>query len=114
MKFGFFSSDFEDQGTMDNGAWKFCGLEKSQRLFAFGGCFVAGAILSVLSTLLLLVGNITAFAIIYSCGNIISLFSLTFIIGIPKQIKTMFAPVRFWATVIYIGLLVLTLVLATT
>ncbi|CAO3641324.1 unnamed protein product [Mucor hiemalis] len=81
-------------------------------MFAFGGCFVAGALLSILSTLILLVGNVVAFAIIYSCGNIISLLSLTFIIGIPKQIKTMFAPVRFWATVIYIALLALTLAMS--
>ncbi|KAI8991658.1 Got1/Sft2-like family-domain-containing protein [Mycotypha africana] len=52
------------------------------------------------------------FAILYSCGNIISLFSLTFIIGITKQFKTMFAPVRFWATVVYIILLILTLALS--
>ncbi|KAI8366563.1 Got1/Sft2-like family-domain-containing protein [Blakeslea trispora] len=114
MKFGFFSSDFSDQGVMDDGSWQFCGLDRSQRLFAFGGCFIAGAILSVLSTLLLIVGNITAFAIIYSFGNIISLFSLTFIIGIPKQLKTMFAPVRFWATVVYLALLALTLILSLT
>ncbi|KAI9349324.1 Got1/Sft2-like family-domain-containing protein [Pilaira anomala] len=112
MKFGFFSSDFADQGLIDDGAWKFCGLSKSQRMFAFGACFVAGTIISVLSTLILLGGNIAAFAIIYSCGNIISLFSLTFIVGIPKQFKTMFAPVRFWATVTYIVLLALTLALS--
>ncbi|KAI7898960.1 Got1/Sft2-like family-domain-containing protein [Cokeromyces recurvatus] len=112
MKFGFFSSDFSDQGTVDDGSWKFCGLDRSQRMFAFGLCFVAGALLSILSTLILLVGNVVAFAVIYSCGNIISLFSLTFIVGIPKQIKTMFAPVRFWATVIYIVLLALTLALS--
>ncbi|GAA5809187.1 hypothetical protein MFLAVUS_002592 [Mucor flavus] len=104
-----------DQGLIDDGAWKFCGLSKSQRMFAFGGCFVAGAILSILSTLILLGGNVAAFAIIYSCGNVISLFSfvsLTFIIGIPKQMKTMFAPVRFWATVAYIVLLALTLAMS--
>ncbi|KAG2205407.1 hypothetical protein INT47_007192 [Mucor saturninus] len=121
MKFGFFSADFGDQGLIDDeaelthdekGAWKFCGLSKSQRMFAFGACFVSGALLSILSTLVLLVGNIVAFAILYSCGNVISLFSLTFIIGIPKQVKTMFAPVRFWATVVYIVLLALTLAMS--
>ncbi|KAI9475555.1 MAG: Got1/Sft2-like family-domain-containing protein [Benjaminiella poitrasii] len=112
MKFGFFSSDYSDQGTTDDGSWKFCGLDKTQRMFAFGICFAAGALLSILSTLILLTGNVVAFAVIYSCGNVISLFSLTFIVGIPKQLKTMFAPVRFWATVIYIVLLALTLALS--
>lgn len=56
MKFGFFSADFSDQGLIDDGkiltwlkkkssginlltkkgSWKFCGLDKSQRMFAFG------------------------------------------------------------------------------
>jgi hypothetical protein len=56
------------------------------------------------------------------------IISLTFIIGIPKQIKTMFAPgkspkkyrttdvnvdsVRFWATITYIALLALTLAMS--
>ncbi|ORY95029.1 Got1/Sft2-like family-domain-containing protein [Syncephalastrum racemosum] len=112
MPFGFFSSDFSDQGTMDDGTWKFCGLDRMQRLYAFGACFVVGMIISILSTLCLLTMNVTLFAILYSIGNIVSLFSLTFIIGIPKQIKTMFAPVRFWATTIYIALLALTLALS--
>ncbi|ORE20176.1 hypothetical protein BCV71DRAFT_176266 [Rhizopus microsporus] len=50
----------------------------------------------------------------FSIGNIVSILSLTFIIGLKKQFKTMFAPVRFWATVIYLTLLVLTLVLSIT
>ncbi|GAB5586593.1 hypothetical protein Unana1_01493 [Umbelopsis nana] len=112
MPFGFFSSQYDDQGIMDDGNWQFCGLSRMQRLYAFGGCFVAGMILSILSTLFLLTMNTSAFAIIYSIGNIISLFSLTFVVGIPKQIKTMFAPVRFWATVVYIALLAITLALS--
>ncbi|KAL1933961.1 hypothetical protein VTP01DRAFT_8051 [Rhizomucor pusillus] len=112
MPFGFFSSDYSDQGTMDDGNWKFCGLDRMQRLYAFGACFVIGMIISILSTLMLLSLNVAGFAILYSIGNLVSLFSLTFIIGIPKQLKTMFAPVRFWATTIYLGLLVVTLVLS--
>ncbi|KAI8150151.1 Got1/Sft2-like family-domain-containing protein [Fennellomyces sp. T-0311] len=112
MAFGFFSSTYSDQGTMDDGTWKFCGLDRMQRLYAFGACFVVGMIISILSTLFLLTANVPGFAILYSIGNVISLFSLTFIIGIPKQIKTMFAPVRFWATTIYLALLALTLALS--
>ncbi|KAG2204438.1 hypothetical protein INT47_005229 [Mucor saturninus] len=114
MPLGFFSSEFSDQGTMDDGNWQFFGLSKTQRLYAFCGCFVVGAVLSILSTLLLLTGNVAGFAILYSIGNIISMLSLTFIIGLKKQFKTMFAPVRFWATVIYLGLLITTLVVSIT
>ncbi|CAO3586726.1 unnamed protein product [Absidia cylindrospora] len=114
MAFGFFSDTFSDQGTMDDGTWQFCGLSRMQRLYAFGACFVIGFILSIVSTLVLIGGNVPGFAILYSIGNLISIFSLTFIIGIFKQVKTMFAPVRFWATTIYLALLVLTLVLSIT
>ncbi|KAI8343204.1 Got1/Sft2-like family-domain-containing protein [Chlamydoabsidia padenii] len=86
MPFGFFSETFSDQGTMDDG--------------------------NSVSSLLLIGGNVPGFAILYSIGNVISIFSLTFIIGIFKQVKTMFAPVRFWATTIYLALLVVTLVLS--
>ncbi|KAI8336311.1 Got1/Sft2-like family-domain-containing protein [Chlamydoabsidia padenii] len=112
MAFGFFSDTFSDQGTMDDGTWQFCGLDRMQRLYAFGACFVIGFILSLVASLLLIGMNVPGFAILYSIGNVISIFSLTFIIGIFKQVKTMFAPVRFWATTIYLALLVVTLVLS--
>ncbi|CAO3627265.1 unnamed protein product [Cunninghamella echinulata] len=112
MAFGFFSESFSDQGTMDNGTWQFCGLSRMERLYAFGACFVIGFILSIVSSFILMGGNIAGFAILYSIGNLISIFSLTFIIGILKQVKTMFAPVRFWATTVYLSLLILTLVLS--
>ncbi|KAG2228060.1 hypothetical protein INT45_009106 [Circinella minor] len=112
MAFGFFSAVYDDQGTMDDGTWKFCGLDRMQRLYAFGACFVVGMFISILSTLFLLSANVPGFAILYSIGNLLSIMSLTFIVGIPKLIKTMFAPVRFWATTVYLVLLVLTLVLS--
>ncbi|KAI9345380.1 Got1/Sft2-like family-domain-containing protein [Pilaira anomala] len=114
MPFGFFSSEFSDQGTMDDGNWQFFGLNKTQRLYAFCGAFVVGFVLSLVSTLLLISGNMAGFAILYSIGNVVSMLSLTFIIGLKKQFKTMFAPVRFWATVIYLGLLITTLIVSLT
>ncbi|KAI9319095.1 Got1/Sft2-like family-domain-containing protein [Dichotomocladium elegans] len=112
MPFGFFSSSYDDQGTMDDGSWKFFGLDRMQRMYAFGACFVVGMVISILSTLCLITVNVTLFAILYSIGNVVSLLSMTFIVGIPKLAKTMFAPVRFWATTIYLVLLVLTLALS--
>lgn len=97
---------------MDDGTWKFLGLDRMQRLYAFGCCFLIGMVLSIFSTLFLITGNIAGFAILYSIGNLVSLLSMTFIVGLPKLFKTLFAPVRFWATTIYLSLLVLTLVLS--
>lgn len=89
-------------------------LSKKQRLYGFGICFVLGFIISILSTLSLLTSNITGFAILYTIGNVISLMSTGFLVGFKKQIKTMFAPVRWFASLIYLGTLVLTLVVAFT
>ncbi|EIE85620.1 hypothetical protein RO3G_10330 [Rhizopus delemar RA 99-880] len=89
MPFGFFSSEYSDQGLMDDGKIC-CGLP------------------------IIRCGNVPGFAILYSIGNVISILSLTFIIGLKKQFSTMFAPVRFWATVVYLSLLVLTLILSIT
>ncbi|CAI2167769.1 15_t:CDS:2 [Funneliformis geosporum] len=66
------------------------------------------------STLSLFTSNITGFAILYTIGNIISLMSTGFLVGFKKQIKTMFAPVRWFASLIFLGTLVLTLVVAFT
>ncbi|EIE88162.1 hypothetical protein RO3G_12873 [Rhizopus delemar RA 99-880] len=77
MPFGFFSSEYSDQGLMDDDSW-------------------------------------LAYYYQLCVGNVISILSLTFIIGLKKQFSTMFAPVRFWATVVYLSLLVLTLVLSIT
>ncbi|CAG8527568.1 3897_t:CDS:2 [Funneliformis mosseae] len=110
------SFEFGDQGTMDETSpFDDCfKLSKKQRLYGFGICFALGFIISILSTLSLLTSNITGFAILYTIGNVISLMSTGFLVGFKKQIKTMFAPVRWFASLIYLGTLVLTLVVAFT
>ncbi|RKP10657.1 Got1/Sft2-like family-domain-containing protein [Thamnocephalis sphaerospora] len=95
-------------------ACDFCTLTKKQRLYGWLMCFVIGFILTILSTLCLLTLNITGFAIIYTLGNLISLGSTGFLIGPLRQLKTMFAKVRVFATIIYLVLLVATLVEAIT
>ncbi|KAJ2965097.1 hypothetical protein NQZ79_g94 [Umbelopsis isabellina] len=115
MPFGFFSSQYDDQGIMDDGMYLPClviNFEKHVDPIApqVTGSSVVCPECSVYR--LLERGNTSAFAVIYSIGNIVSLFSMTFVVGIPKQLKTMFAPVRFWATVVYIALLALTLAMS--
>jgi hypothetical protein len=88
-------------------------LTRTQRLYGFGICFVLGFIISILATTLLFI-SLTGFAVLYTIGNIISLLSTGFLVGFKKQIKTMFAPVRWLASVIFLGTLVATLVVAFT
>ncbi|CAG8848500.1 13528_t:CDS:2, partial [Racocetra persica] len=64
------------------------------------------------STLMLISGNMPGFAIIYTLGNVISLLSTGFLVGFKKQAKTMFAPVRWIASTVFIASMVATLVVA--
>ncbi|GJJ75668.1 hypothetical protein EMPS_08026 [Entomortierella parvispora] len=87
-------------------------LNRTQRLYGFGICFVVGFVISILSTLALTTGMAALFAVFFTLGNLISLLSTTFLIGPGKQLRTMFAPVRMVASIVYLGLIVLTLVMA--
>ncbi|CAB4486785.1 unnamed protein product [Rhizophagus irregularis] len=113
------SFEFSDQGTMDETSPfdNFFKLTRTQRLYGFGIwypalAFVLGFVISILATILLFTGPLSGFAVLYTIGNIISLLSTGFLVGFKKQIKTMFAPVRWFASVVFLGALVLTLVVA--
>ena len=60
----------------------------------------------------LLQGNPTPFAIMYTVGNVVSLTSTCFMYGPWSQTKQMFAPTRFFATVMYFGFMFSTLFMA--
>lgn len=49
---------------------------------------------------MLFFGNTTLFAILYSIGVIVSLVGTGFLIGFARQLRSMFDPVRLWATVV--------------
>lgn len=82
------------------------------RMYAFTGCFVAGFVLSLVSTLFLSTGNLTGFAIIYSCGNVVSMLATGFLVGPKRQCTLMFKKKRFIATIVFFVSLVVTLVVA--
>ncbi|KAG0261314.1 hypothetical protein DFQ27_003062 [Actinomortierella ambigua] len=54
------------------------------------------------------------FATFFTLGNVISLLSTAFLIGPMRQVKTMFAPVRMIASIVYIVVMILTLIVAFT
>ncbi|KAF8926789.1 Got1/Sft2-like family-domain-containing protein [Dissophora ornata] len=89
-------------------------LDRTQRLYGFGICFVAGFLISILSTLALSTGLLALFAVFFTFGNLVSLLSTTFLIGPGKQIKTMFAPVRMVASIVFLSMIVITLIVAFT
>ncbi|KZV60941.1 SFT2-domain-containing protein [Peniophora sp. CONT] len=92
----------ETQFFEGDSAFKFLGLSRKQRLYGFVGCYGIGFVLSLLGTILLLLGGLTSFAILYALGTIVSLIGTGFLIGFGKQVKLMFKPVRVVATIIFL------------
>ncbi|KAG9014994.1 hypothetical protein FRB94_007066 [Tulasnella sp. JGI-2019a] len=84
-------------------AFNFLGLTRTQRLYGFFGCMAAGFVLSLVGALMLFVGSLALFAVLYGIGTIISLVGTGFLIGFASQIKNMFKPVRVVATLILIA-----------
>lgn len=89
-------------------------LSRKQRLYGFAICFVTGFLLSVLGTLFLITANLTAYAIMWTVGNVCALCSTLFLMGPMAQLRRMFDKTRIWATVIYLSFMVITLVVALT
>lgn len=90
-------------------------LTFQQRLVGFGIFFTIGAVVtltSMFSFSQLLTGNPVPFALKYSIGNVISLFSTAFIVGPARQLKGMTAPTRWLAALVYLGAIAGTLVSA--
>ncbi|KAG0274416.1 hypothetical protein BGZ95_009805 [Linnemannia exigua] len=109
------SSVTNDDDVMDDTNPLSCfTLNRTQRLYGFGICFVVGFLISILSTLALATGLTATFAVFFTLGNIVSLLSTTFLIGPGKQIKTMFAPVRMVASIVFLAMMAATLVVAFT
>ncbi|KAK4523976.1 hypothetical protein GAYE_SCF00G1874 [Galdieria yellowstonensis] len=79
-------------------------LSRTQRLVGFAMCFVAGAMMLFLSILLLPTSALrpTKFALSFTLGNILVLFSTAFLVGPYRQLQYMFKPVRLLSTCVYL------------
>jgi hypothetical protein len=101
-------------GSADENTSIFPQLSWHQRLFGFGACWFLGCVLNLCSfgsMFQLLTGRPVKFAITYTIGNLLTLFSTFFIVGPNKQIQKMGQEHRQTASICYIGSLVITLVL---
>ena len=92
----------------------FPSLSYTTRMYGFAACFVIGVLLSVMSTLSIFkaITDPTEFVALYTMGNVVGLIGTGFLFGPIAQCKRMFEETRRWATIIYIGTLVLTIVVA--
>jgi len=84
-------------------AFKFLGLTRTQRLYGFIGCLAVGFVLSLLGSILLILGQFLMFAILYVLGTIVALIGTGFLIGFFKQLKLMFKPIRVIATIVFLA-----------
>lgn len=85
-------------------------LTRTQRLLGFAVCFAVGMLLSLLAPAFIL--RPVKLATTLTLGNMLSVGSMLFLVGPSKQCATMFDEKRRWASAVYLGSLVLTLLAA--
>ncbi|XP_073260861.1 protein transport protein SFT2 isoform X1 [Populus alba] len=113
-----------------------CSLSPTQRMYAFAASLAAGLILMFLASKrdklsasadhlafvmlplhlshlsLIVFAKPIKFALLFTFGNVLAVGSTAFLIGPGRQLGMMFDPIRIYATVIYIGCVVLALIFA--
>ncbi|XP_062000282.1 uncharacterized protein LOC133717576 [Rosa rugosa] len=100
-----------EQGFLDEESEGLCSsLSATQRMYAFGGCLLAGMVCMFLS--MIVFAKPIKFAILFTFGNLLAVGSTAFLFGPAQQMRMMFDTVRIYATAIYLGCVVLALVCA--
>ncbi|KAB1205037.1 Vesicle transport protein SFT2B [Morella rubra] len=113
----------QGEGFLDEDSEGFCSLSSMQRIYGFAACLVAGLACMILS--LIVFAKPIKFAVLFTFGNLLAvgrdlsdsklvfLFGSTaFLLGPGQQIGMMFDSVRIYATVIYLGCIVVALICA--
>ena len=79
-------------------------LTYSQRFMAFCACFALGSILSIVATMNVpsIVLAPKRFAIPFTLGNLVSLLSMSFLVGFKKQMQTMCHPDRAATSTVFV------------
>jgi len=67
-------------------------------------------VLSLLGSIVLFLGQLTLFAVLYVLGTVVTLFGTGFLIGFLRQFKLMFKAVRIIASIVFIASIVLVLI----
>ncbi|XP_023553014.1 vesicle transport protein SFT2B-like [Cucurbita pepo subsp. pepo] len=98
------------QSLLDEDSEDLCSLTPVQRLYGFGGCLIGGVDFMILS--LLVFAKPLKFAVLFTFGNVLAVGSTAFLFGPGQQIRLMFDSVRIYATAIYLGCVVLSLICA--
>ncbi|XP_004309133.1 PREDICTED: vesicle transport protein SFT2B [Fragaria vesca subsp. vesca] len=99
-----------EEGFFDEESEGLCSLSATQRMYAFGGCFLVGMACMFLS--MIVFAKPIKFAILFTFGNLLAVGSTAFLFGPAQQMRMMFDTVRIYATAIYLGCVVLALICA--
>ncbi|KAJ3574562.1 hypothetical protein NP233_g1678 [Leucocoprinus birnbaumii] len=73
------------------------------RVLDFLFSLAIGFLLSLLGAIVLFLGQLGSFAVLYVFGTVISLIGTGFIIGFFRQLKLMFKPIRVVATIVFLA-----------
>eukprot|EP00286_Rhodomonas_abbreviata_P016910 CAMPEP_0181320442 /NCGR_PEP_ID=MMETSP1101-20121128/18127_1 /TAXON_ID=46948 /ORGANISM="Rhodomonas abbreviata, Strain Caron Lab Isolate" /LENGTH=154 /DNA_ID=CAMNT_0023428149 /DNA_START=160 /DNA_END=621 /DNA_ORIENTATION=- len=94
-----------------------CSLTYEERIIGFIGCVGAGLFLNCFSLVRLtelLLGNPTPFAVCFTLGNLLSLGSMSFLIGPARQLRNLTKGRRALPTAVYVCMMLCTLFVAFT
>lgn len=87
-----------------------CSMSPMHRVYAFGACLLTGLISMLLS--LIVFARPIKFALLFTFANLLAVGSTSFLLGPVQQLRMMFDPVRFYATAIYLGCVVIAFICA--
>ncbi|XP_055827536.1 uncharacterized protein LOC129895795 isoform X1 [Solanum dulcamara] len=100
----------EQQDNLFGDQEALCSLSPLQRVYGFAACLLAGLICMFLSMIVFI--KPIKFALLFTFGNMLAIGSTAFLVGPMQQLSMMMDPVRFYATSIYVGCVVLALICA--
>ncbi|XP_010550526.1 PREDICTED: vesicle transport protein SFT2B [Tarenaya hassleriana] len=95
---------------LEDGSEGLCSLSPIQRMYGFAASLAAGLLLMFLS-LIVFVKPIK-FALLFTFGNVLAVGSTAFLMGPEQQLNMMFDSSRVYATAIYLGSVVVSLICA--
>uniref|UniRef100_A0A2P2NFT5 Vesicle transport protein n=1 Tax=Rhizophora mucronata TaxID=61149 RepID=A0A2P2NFT5_RHIMU len=100
----------KEESFLDEESDGLCSLSFTQRMVAFAACLVAGLACMFLS--LVVFAKPIKFALLFTFGNVLAVGSTAFLIGPARQVTMMFDSTRVYATAVYIGFVVISLICA--
>eukprot|EP01089_Gocevia_fonbrunei_P014098 TRINITY_DN3788_c0_g1_i4.p1 TRINITY_DN3788_c0_g1~~TRINITY_DN3788_c0_g1_i4.p1 ORF type:complete len:168 (-),score=7.10 TRINITY_DN3788_c0_g1_i4:8-511(-) len=77
-------------------------MSYKHRLYGFGICLGLAILCFIIALFSLQLLSVVAFALFYTCGNLLLLGSTFFLVGPVKQLKNMFKPWRLIASAIFV------------